>query len=80
MSIEKKLSPNKSLKKQKKNNGNQTLPLLKRKFDSEKEVLRKNEEKKAMTLFIGSSKIDGLDMKIKIAISEGIYYLIAQNK
>jgi len=54
--------------------------LLKRKFDSEKEVLRKNEEKKAMTLFIGSSKIDGLDMKIKIAISEGIYYLIAQNK
>lgn len=40
----------------------------------------KNGSKEAMTLFIGNSKIDGLSMKIKIAISEGIYYLIAQNE
>lgn len=32
-----------------------------------------------MTLFFGNEKIDGIHLKIKIAISENIYYLIAQN-
>jgi hypothetical protein len=30
-------------------------------------------------MFMGHSKIDGIDFKVKIIITEGIYYLIAQN-
>lgn len=32
-----------------------------------------------MTLFMGHSKIDGVQFKIKIVIANSMYYLIAQN-
>ena len=33
-----------------------------------------------MTLFMGHDYIDGVEFKIKLIISEGTYYLIAQNE